>query len=69
MRYSKRVVRAAICAILSFWIAETALIAFGFEGYPDVFITCWYSFWAVELAALAGIKISETKNKIDDIAG
>lgn len=61
MKYSKKIVIAAISAVLALWIAETVLLLLGMEGYPSIFITCWYSFWAVELAALAGIKITETK--------
>lgn len=61
MKYSKKIVIAAICAIVSFFIAETILLILGLEPYPAVFTTCWFTFWSVELAALAGIKISETK--------
>lgn len=28
--------------------------------------TCWFAFWAVEVAALAGIKITKTKNMTED---
>ena len=61
MKYSKKVVIAAISAVLAIWIVETILLLLGNDGYPSIFITCWFSFWAVELAALAGIKITETK--------
>lgn len=77
MKYSKKIVIAAISAIVAFFIAETALLLLGYEPYPAVFTTCWFTFWSVELAALAGIKINETKvspylnqNYIDDdVAG
>ena len=61
MKYSKKIVIAAISAILALWIAETILLIVGLEGYPEIFIASWFSFWAVELAALAGIKVTETK--------
>lgn len=61
MKYSKKIVIASISAVLAFWVVETVLIYFGFEGYSDKFVTCWFAFWGVELAALAGIKITETK--------
>lgn len=60
-RTSKKVVFAAIAAILSFWIAETILLAFDKMGYPDAFVISWFTFWSVELSALAGIKIAETR--------
>lgn len=61
MKYSKKIVIAAISAVLAIWIVETILLLMGLDGYPNIFITAWFSFWAVELAALAGIKITETK--------
>jgi len=68
MKYSKKIVLMSISAVLLFWVMETALIYYGGEGYSDRFITCWFSFWGVELAALAGIKITETKYSEDEEA-
>lgn len=61
-KYSKKIVITAIIAIVLFWITESVLVYFGGEGYPDRFVTCWFTFWGVELAALAGIKITETRH-------
>jgi len=62
LKYSKKVVIAAVVAVVLFWVTETVLIYFGGEGYPDRFVTSWFAFWGVELAALAGIKITETRH-------
>lgn len=61
MKYSKKIIIAAISAIIIFFIAETVLLLTADTSYPAVFITCWFTFWSVEVAALAGIKVSETK--------
>lgn len=66
MKYSKKIVIAAIVAVLAFWGAETYLIFIGYEGYSDRFVTCWFSFWGVELAALAGIKMTKTRYQESD---
>lgn len=64
---SKKVLVAAISAILLFWIAEIVLLITDHEGFPDMFIKCWYTFWSVELAAMAGIKITKViKNPYGD---
>ena len=56
-----KVVIAAICAIALFWLSEFFLLYTGNSGYPDVFIKSWFFFWSVELAALAGIKITKVR--------
>jgi hypothetical protein len=61
IKMSKKIVFAVIAAILSFWIAETILLALNLTGYTDVFIVSWFTFWSVELSALARIKITETR--------
>lgn len=61
MRTSKKVVLAAISAVLAYWIAETILVAFG-KTYPQEVTISWFTFWSVELSALAGIKIKETRS-------
>lgn len=60
---STRVVVAAICAIVLFWLSEFFLLYTGNSGYPDVFIRSWFFFWSVELAALAGIKITKVRRQ------
>ncbi|MEG1523821.1 MAG: hypothetical protein RR475_02215 [Clostridia bacterium] len=58
----KKVVIAAIAAIILFWIAETVLRIFNNgTGYSDTFTICWFTFWSVELSALAGIAITESR--------
>lgn len=77
MRTSKKVVLAAISAVVSYWIAETVLLIIKGFGYPDTFTISWFTFWSVELSALAGIKITEARKNPyvyksqtdDDIAG
>jgi hypothetical protein len=61
MRTSKKVVLAAISAVLAYWIAETILVACG-KPYPQEMTISWFTFWSVELSALAGIKIRETRS-------
>jgi hypothetical protein len=63
VRTSTKVVVAAICAIVLFWLSEFFLLYTGNSGYPDGFIKSWFFFWAVELAALAGIKITKVRRQ------
>lgn len=63
VRTSTKVVIAAICAIILFWCSEFFLLYTGNSGYPDVFIRSWFFFWSVELAALAGIKITKVRRQ------
>lgn len=63
VRTSTKVVIAAICAIILFWLSEFFLLYTGNSGYPDVFIKSWFFFWSVELAALAGIKITKVRRQ------
>jgi hypothetical protein len=60
---STKVVIAAICAIVLFWISEFFLLYTGNSGFPDGFIKSWFFFWSVELAALAGIKITKVRRQ------
>lgn len=60
---STKVVIAAICAIVLFWMSEFFLLYTGNSGFPDVFIKSWFFFWSVELAALAGIKITKVRRQ------
>ncbi len=63
VRTSTKVVIAAICAIILFWISEFFLLYTGNSGFPDGFIKSWFFFWSVELAALAGIKITKVRRQ------
>ena len=60
---STKVVVAAIFAIVLFWVSEFFLLYTGNSGFPDVFIKSWFFFWSVELAALAGIKITKVRRQ------
>lgn len=59
---STKVVAAAIVAITLFWASEFYLLYIGGDGYPSTFIQSWFFFWSVELAALAGIKITKVRH-------
>lgn len=61
VRTSTKVVIAAITAIILFWMSEFCLLFIGNEGFPADFIKSWFFFWSVELAALAGIKITKVR--------
>lgn len=63
IRTSTKVVVAAILAIIFFWLSEFCLLYLGNSGYPDAFIKSWFFFWSVELAALAGIKITKVRRQ------
>lgn len=62
VRTSTKVVIAAIIAIILFWMSEFYLLYIGNDGFPGDFIKSWFFFWSVELAALAGIKITKVRN-------
>ncbi|MGN1399727.1 MAG: hypothetical protein ACI4WG_07005 [Erysipelotrichaceae bacterium] len=48
-----------VIAIVGYAIADYVLqYKFGIEISPTL-TTCWFSFWGVELVALAGIKVSK----------
>ena len=61
VRTSTKVVIAAITAIILFWMSEFYLLYMGNDGFPGDFIKSWFFFWSVELAALAGIKITKVR--------
>lgn len=61
VRTSTKVVVAAIIAIILFWVSEFYLLYIGNDGFPGDFIKSWFFFWSVELAALAGIKITKVR--------
>lgn len=65
IKVSNRVLIASILAVVLFTVA-CLLIQYktGFE-INDTLITLWYSFWTVEIAVLAGIKISKVRKEVD----
>lgn len=63
-KYSKKIILLIIVAIVVFWLTETLLIALTGNGYPSYFVYAWFTFWSVELVAMAGIKITETHTSI-----
>ena len=58
-----------ICTmIILYTAADFALQYFaGIEVSPTL-TTAWFSFWGVELVALAAIKVSKVKNGVNDDA-
>ena len=63
MKMSNKVVIISLSAVSVFFVAETLLLVFGYEGYPEAMIAAFFSFFGVELAALAGIKISKVRHE------
>lgn len=59
-----------ICTmIILYTAADFALQYFaGIEVSPTL-TTAWFSFWGVELVALAAIKVSKVKNGVNDDTG
>ena len=49
----------AIVAIVSYTVASLALQYYTSIEVSSTLTTCWYSFWTVELVAMAGIKINK----------
>lgn len=64
-RYSKVIVALVIALNVLFAVAVFWLMALGHEE-PDALIAAWYSFTGAELLALAGIKITESRNRKDE---
>ena len=61
MKTSNIVVAVAVVSVIAYTVAAFILqFAMGVEISPTL-TTCWYSFWGVELAALATIKNTKTK--------
>lgn len=59
---SKVVLVAAIFSNIVFTVAAFILQFKTSVEISSTLTTCWFTFWAVEVAALAGIKITKTKN-------
>jgi uncharacterized membrane protein len=58
-----------VIAILGYTIASFILQYHTAVEMSPTLTTCWFSFWGVELVALAGIKISKVKHGSDDTVG
>lgn len=56
-----------VFAIVGYVIADFVLqYRVGVEISPTI-TTCWFSFWTVEIVALAGIKVSKVKHEVQNI--
>ena len=63
MKTSTKVVLAAVVCNIVYTVAAFVLqFATGVE-VSSTLTTCWFTFWGVELGALAGIKICKTRYK------
>ena len=60
--FSDYIVAAAITAIVLYTSAAVVLQFCGLTEISATLTTCWFSFWTVEIVALATIKNSKTKN-------
>ena len=60
--FSDYIVAAAIAAIVLYTLAAVVLQFCGLTEISATLTTCWFSFWTVEIVALATIKNSKTKN-------
>lgn len=56
----------AIIAIVSYTVASFVLQYYTNVEVSSTLTTCWYSFWTVELVAMAGIKINKDMHYYDD---
>ena len=65
IKVSNRVLIASILAIVLF--TATCLFVQYKTGYEvnDTLATLWFGFWTVEIAVLAGIKISKVRKKVE----
>ena len=61
MKTSNIIVAAAVVCITLYTIAAFVVQFVTGGEISSTLTTCWFTFWAVELAALAGIKITKTK--------
>lgn len=67
--FSDYIVAAAIAAIVLYTSAAVVLQFCGLTEISATLTTCWFSFWTVEIVALAAIKGGKVKHgnkKIDD---
>lgn len=67
--FSDYIVAAAITAVALYTAASVVLQFCGFTEISSTLTTCWFSFWTVEIVALAAIKSGKVKHgnkKIND---
>lgn len=67
-RVSNIMLVSIVIAILGYTLASFILQYHTSVEMSPTLTTCWFSFWGVELVALAGIKISKVKHGEDDEA-
>lgn len=60
--FSDYIVAAAITAIALYTVAAVVLQFCGFTEISSTLTTCWFSFWTVEVVALAAIKGGKVKH-------
>lgn len=60
MKFSSLIVILAVVHINLFMIALFCLYYMGYS-FSDTAITCFFSFWAVEMISIAGIRIGKAK--------
>lgn len=61
--FANYIVVLAVIAVVLYTAAAFILQFFGYPEISATLTTCWFSFWAVELAALASIKYSKVKHE------
>lgn len=66
MKTSNIIVAAAVVSVVLYTVAAFVLQFITQTEISSTLTACWFSFWAVELAALAGIKITKTKCHYDE---
>lgn len=66
IKVSNRVLIASISAVVLFTIVCLFIQCKTGHEINDTLITLWYSFWTVEILALAGIKVSKVRKKHDE---
>lgn len=62
IRMSKMVVWYAMASIMIFMLLQFSLLLSKAEGFGDVFVVCWFTFWGYELNQLAGLKAKEIES-------
>ena len=60
--FSDYIVAAAITAAALYTVAAVTLQFCGFMEISPTLTTCWFSFWTVEIVALAAIKGGKVKH-------
>lgn len=65
-KISNKVIVAAIVSVTAFTVAAFVLQFVAHVEISPTLTTCWFSFWTVELGALAGIKICKTRFHKDE---